>query len=161
MDNSIHNVREPEMIEIKKIQSKKSIINNKSNNKQTNSIINIFSKSLNIIKEKASVINIRPSTLHLILKYVMEEVETTPVKGAEQKEFALKLIKELIIDLTDKEDEETLLKLLNDGTISNMIDLIIDATKGKLNINTSITVATGCINTCIPYLFSSKIKNQK
>ena len=158
MDNSIHNVREPEMIEIEKIQSKKSITNNTSNNKQTNSIINIFSKSLNTIKEKASVINIRPSTLHLILKYVMEEVETTPVKGAEQKEFALKLIKELIIDLTDKEDEETLLKLLNDGTISNMIDLIIDATKGKLNINTSVTVATGCINTCIPYLFSSKNK---
>ena len=161
MDKSIHNVREPEMIEIEKIQSKKSITNNTSNNKQTNSIINIFSKSLNTIKEKASVINIRPSTLHLILKYVMEEVETTPVKGAEQKEFALKLIKELIIDLTDKEDEETLLKLLNDGTISNMIDLIIDATKGKLNINTSVTVATGCINTCIPYLFSSKNKNKK
>ena len=158
MDNSIHNVREPEMIEIEKIQSKKSITNNTSNNKQTNSIINIFSKSLNTIKEKASVINIRPSTLHLILKYVMEEVETTPVKGAEQKEFALKLIKELIIDLTDKEDEETLLKLFNDGTISNMIDLIIDATKGRLNVNTSVTVATGCINTCIPYLFSSKNK---
>ena len=44
----------------------------------------------------------------------MEEIEDTPLKGSEQKEMALKLIKELIIDLTEKEDERTLLQLLND-----------------------------------------------
>ena len=37
----------------------------------------------------------------------MEEVESTPVKGVEQKEFALQIIRGLIVDLTDKEDEET------------------------------------------------------
>ena len=46
--------------------------------------------------------------------------------------------------------------VLDDGTISNMIDLIVDATRGKLNINTIATVGSGCFNRCIPYLFSTK-----
>ena len=118
----------------------------------------LFKGSLDSIREKVSTINICPSTLHLILKYVMEEVESTPIKGIKQKEFALKLIRELIIDLTDKEDEETLLKLLDNGTISNIIDLIVDASNGKLNINTTIEVAKGCFTICLPYLFSLKGK---
>jgi hypothetical protein len=114
----------------------------------------LYADSFDIIKQKVSTINICPSTLHLILKYVMEEVESTPIKGVQQKEFALKLIRELITDLTDKEDEETLLKLLDNGTISNIIDLIVDASNGKLNINTTIEVAKGCFTICLPYLFS-------
>ncbi len=123
----------------------------------------LYAGSFDIIKQKVSTINICPSTLHLILKYVMEEVESTPIKGVQQKEFALKLIRELITDLTDKEDEETLLKLLDNGTISNIIDLIVDASNGKLNINTTIEVAKGCFTICLPYLFSviTKKKSNK
>tara|TARA_Y100001980_G_C14328808_1_gene146906 strand:+ start:168 stop:599 length:432 start_codon:yes stop_codon:yes gene_type:complete len=116
----------------------------------------IYESTLNKLKEKVSLITIRSSTLHLILKYVMEEIEETPAKGAEQKEMALKLIRALVIDLTENEDKKVLLKLLDDGTISNMIDLIVDATKGKLNINTIATVSVGCFNSCFPYLFSKK-----
>jgi hypothetical protein len=121
----------------------------------------IYNSTLSKIKEKVSVISIRPSTLHLIIKYVMEEVEQTPTKGTEQKEMALKLIRALVVDLTDGADEEVLVRLLDDGTISNMIDLIVDATKGKLSINIVAKVGSGCINSCIPYLFSSKKKNKK
>lgn len=153
MDKSRHGTKEPEMIEIKKINSNKS-----KNINKTKSLSELLCESLNSLKVKLSSITLRPNTIHLLVKYVMEEVENQPIKGSEQKDLALELIKNLIIDLSDKEDEETLLKLLNDGTISNIIDIIIDATKGKLNINTSLTVATGCINTCIPYLFSSKNK---
>tara|TARA_Y100000385_G_scaffold290553_2_gene364206 strand:- start:36 stop:518 length:483 start_codon:yes stop_codon:yes gene_type:complete len=119
---------------------------------------NIYESTLNKVKEKVSLITIRPSTLHLIIKYVMEEVEKTPTKGTEQKEMALKLIRALVVDLTENEDEKVLLKLLDDGTISNMIDLIVDATKGKLNINTIAKVGAGCFNNCFPYLFSKKNK---
>jgi len=123
----------------------------------------LFKGSLNSIKEKISTINICPSTLHLILKYVMEEVESTPIKGIKQKEFALQLLRELIKDLTDKEDEETLLKLLDNGTISNIIDLIVDASNGKLNINTTLNVAKGCFTICVPYIYSviAKKKSNK
>ena len=112
----------------------------------------IYDNTLIIVKEKLSNITIRASTIHLIIKYVMETVEKTPIKGTEQKDLALRLIRALIVDLTDKEDEKILLKLLDDGTISNMIDLIVDATRGKLNINRVVTVSSKLISSCVPYL---------
>ncbi len=118
-------------------------------------IKNLYEITLTKLKVKVSAISIRSSTLHLIIKYVMELVEQTPLKGSEQKELALKLINALIVDLTNGEDERVLLQLLNDGTIGNMIDLIIDATKGRLDVNTAIQVTSGCLNRCIPYLCGS------
>ena len=118
-------------------------------------IKSLYEITLTKLKVKVSAISIRSSTLHLIIKYVMELVEQTPLKGSEQKELALKLINALIVDLTNNEDELVLLQLLNDGTIGNMIDLIIDATKGRLDVNTAIQVTTGCLNRCLPYLCGS------
>tara|TARA_X000000368_G_scaffold411537_3_gene396545 strand:- start:29 stop:433 length:405 start_codon:yes stop_codon:yes gene_type:complete len=118
-------------------------------------IKSLYEITLTKLKVKVSAISIRSSTLHLIIKYVMELVEQTPLKGSEQKELALKLINALIVDLTNGEDERVLLQLLNDGTIGNMIDLIIDATKGRLDVNTAIQVTSGCLNRCLPYLCGS------
>jgi hypothetical protein len=149
---------EPEMIQLEKLKTKSS------KPKKENVLVNmkeIYSSTLEKLKEKVSVINVRSSTLHLIIKYVIELVEETPIKGTEQKEMALKLIRELIKDLTDGADEATLTKLLDDGTISNMIDLIVDASKGRVNINTVVDVSTGCINGCLPYLFSSSRNKKK
>ena len=115
-------------------------------------IQNVYETTLQKLKVKVSAITIRSSTLHLIIKYVMELVEQTPIKGSEQKEIALKLIRALIVDFTDAEDERVLLQLLDDGTIGNMIDLIVDATKGRLDINTAVQVTSGCLNRCLPYL---------
>ena len=115
-------------------------------------IQNVYETTLQKLKVKVSAITIRSSTLHLIIKYVMELVEQTPLKGSEQKEMALKLIRALIVDFTDAEDERVLLQLLDDGTIGNMIDLIVDATKGRLDINTAVQVTSGCLNRCLPYL---------
>lgn len=118
----------------------------------------IYNAILEILKEKVSNISIRPSTLYLIIKYVMEEIENTPTKGIERKEMALKLIRELIIDFAEGEDEKVLLQLLDDNTIGSMIDLIVDASKGKLNINAISNVGSGIFNNCIPFLCSSKNK---
>ena len=115
-------------------------------------IQNVYETTLAKLKVKVSAITIRSSTLHLIIKYVMELVEQTPLKGSEQKEMALKLIRALIVDFTDAEDERVLLQLLDNGTIGNMIDLIVDATRGRLDINTAVQVTTGCLNRCLPYL---------
>ena len=115
-------------------------------------IQNVYETTLAKLKVKVSAITIRSSTLHLIIKYVMELVEQTPLKGSEQKEMALKLIRALMVDLTDGRDERVLIQLLDDGTIGNMIDLIVDATRGRLDINTALQVTSGCLNRCIPYL---------
>tara|TARA_Y100001970_G_scaffold292423_1_gene433671 strand:- start:75 stop:482 length:408 start_codon:yes stop_codon:yes gene_type:complete len=120
--------------------------------KPKSDIQNLYESTLKKLKEKTSVISIRSSTLHLVIKYVMELVEETPLKGNEQKELGLQLIKAIIVDLTAGEDEKVLLKLLEDGTIGNMIDLIVDATRGRLDVNSAVNVTTGCLNRCIPYL---------
>ena len=91
----------------------------------------VYERTLIKLKVKASAIDIRTSTLHLIIKYVMELVEETQLKGIEQKEMAIKLIKAVIVDLTNGEDERVLLQLLNDGTISNMI--------GRIRLRTGLT----------------------
>tara|TARA_X000000368_G_C22992702_1_gene695094 strand:+ start:90 stop:491 length:402 start_codon:yes stop_codon:yes gene_type:complete len=127
------------------IKNNEIIIKTETNN-------SIYDNALILVKDKISNITIRASTIHLIIKYVMETVEKTPIKGTEQKDLALRLIRALIVDLTDKEDEKILLKLLDDGTISNMIDLIVDATRGKLNINRVVTVSSKLISSCVPYL---------
>jgi hypothetical protein len=133
------------------VKNNEIIIKTETNN-------SIYDNALILVKDKISNITIRASTIHLIIKYAMETVEKTPIKGTEQKDLALRLIRALIVDLTDKEDEKILLKLLDDGTISNMIDLIVDATKGKLNINRVVTVSSKLISSCIPFLCSSKRK---
>ena len=38
----------------------------------------------------------------------MEAVEDTPLKGAEQKDYALRLIRSLVVELADDEDKEYL-----------------------------------------------------
>ena len=131
------------------IKTKEIILKSESNN-------SIYDNALIIVKEKLSNITIRVSTIHLIIKYVMETVEKTTIKGTEQKDLALRLIRALIVDLTDKEDEKVLLKLLDDGTISNMIDLIVDATRGRLNINRVVTLSSKLISSCVPFLCRKK-----
>ena len=116
----------------------------------------LFRQVTGILKLRVKDISIKPSTLHLVIKYIMELIEETPIKGVAQKEFALKVLRELFKDLTEGEDELVLLKLLDDGSISNLIDLVVDATNGKLNINAAITTTTSCIATCIPYLTRNK-----
>lgn len=120
-----------------------------------------YDSTLQKLKEKVSTMTIRPNTLYLLIRYVMEAVEETTVKGTAQKELSLKLMRALIVDLTDGEDEKVLLQLLNDGTLGNMIDLIVDATHGNLNINTLSNVGTGCFTRCFPYLFSKSKKTKK
>ena len=141
--------KKPSVVEIKNIDDESV---NKPN------VSSLYENSLIILKEKISNISVRTTTLHLIIKYVMEYVEYTTLKGSEQKELALKLIRALIIDLTENDDETVLLQLLDNGTIGNMIDLIVDATHGKLDINILTNVGSGCLDSCMPYWFSSKKK---
>jgi len=132
--------------------------------KKENEITNetsLFKNVTEILKQRLRDVSIKPNTLHLIIKYIMELIEETPIKGIAQKEFALKVMRELFQDLTEGEDELVLLKLLDDGSISNIIDLVVDATNGKLNINAVIKTTTSCMSICIPYLSGKKNNKTK
>lgn len=120
----------------------------------------IFINITNIARKKLENISLRPNTVHLVIKYIIELIEETPLKGVEQKELALKVMRELFKDLTEGEDEIVLLKLLDDGSISNLIDLVVDATNGKLNINNAVETTLKCATTCLPYCLRSHPKTK-
>jgi len=107
------------------------------------------------LKEKIEKIGVKKSTLTLIIKYVMEAVENTPKKGKEQKDYALQLIRDLVIDLAKGDDKDFLLIAIDSGSVSDTIDLIVSATKGELNINKVVTVAS---RSCVPAIFACIMK---
>ena len=107
---------------------------------------------LKVVKEMLKGTPINVTSIHLILKTVMEVVEGTPIKGSEQKTVALKILRQLFIDFTDDDLESTLIGLLDSGAINNLIDLIVDASKGKMNINTVVKTTKVCCKFWIPRL---------
>lgn len=105
---------------------------------------------LKIIKTILKDTPINVTSIHLIIRTVMEVVEETPVKGSQQKTLAIKILRQLFIDFTDDDLESTLIGLLDSGAIGNLIDLIVDASKGKTNINNIIDTTATCCKFWIP-----------
>jgi hypothetical protein len=87
-------------------------------------------------------------------KYAMEIIELTSVKGDEQKELVIRLLKELINESNiSYEMKEEALQFIRNGSLSKMIDIVVDATKGKLNINAIQEVALdNAANCCFAFL---------
>lgn len=121
----------------------------------------IFNDALKFLKRKSQNITIRMSTIHLLIKYIMEYIEKTPLKGIEQREMSLRVLHALVVDLTEGDDEVVLLKLIDDGTIANLIDLVVDVSRGKLDINNVIETTSGCADACFPYICGIGKKNKK
>ena len=86
-----------------------------------------FEPYLTQLKEQLNDIDIN---IIIVVKHAMEIVELTELKGQEQKNMAIKLIKTFTKDLDDD-----IKILIDDEILSSTIDLIVDATKGKLKIN--------------------------
>ena len=90
-----------------------------------------------------------------IVKVAMEVVEVSEVKGSEQKVLVNKLVSKLVIDapISDAK-EKLLLDILDEGIVDEVIDLVVSASKGELNLNAAKEVATSC---CLG-LFKNKCK---
>ena len=80
----------------------------------------------------------------------MEMVESTRLKGAEQKELANRLVRQIVVDapIAD-ENEKILLDMIDKKVLENTIDLVVAASKGNLDINSVQEVAKTC---CLPFL---------
>ncbi len=104
-----------------------------------------FGKAFKLLKEKLINVEVVVSNIMTVVKFTMEVVELTEVKGEEQKTLAVKLIKEIIIDapILD-EKEKLLLDMVEEGVVGSTIDLVVAATRGQLNINAAGQVASGC-----------------
>ena len=95
-------------------------------------------------------IALSPSTVMQVLRIAMEAVEGSPIKGEEQKELAVKIILELAEGAGLPEEHKFLIQSIAEGgLINDTIDLVIEATKGALDINKAKKVAKGCFARCL------------
>ena len=88
------------------------------------------------LKEKFGEKKITLETIDLIIKECIELVEKLKYSGPGKKEHVVAIVKAVIIDLVEDPDEERLLlEIIDKKLLEKIIDLIILASKGKLDIN--------------------------
>ena len=116
-----------------------------------------LSKLQSTLKERN--IDVSSKTITQIVKIAMEIVEATKLKGKEQKVLVERIVRKIVNDSPLEESKKSIvISMLDEGIVGDVIDLVVSATKGELDINTVEEVATGC---CLAFLKSRKAKNQK
>ena len=117
-----------------------------------------FDTSLKKLNEKLESRNIEitATTITTVIKICMEIAEATKLKGKEQKVLVERLIKKVVKDapITD-EKEKLLLDMIEEGVVGDVIDLVVSATKGELDVNAVEKAAVGC---CLAVLKSRQRK---
>ena len=97
----------------------------------------LFINSYIALKEKIKGEEITTASIVHILKLSMELVEDLKdIKGEEQRDFAVSLVREIInkSKLTASQKENCLL-VIDFGVLDHVVDFVVDATTGKVNIN--------------------------
>ena len=97
-----------------------------------------------IVSNKIKDIGISKHTLHTFLQIIIETVEGTDVKGELKKELAILIMKDLVESMSQSSEKEFILELIHNGTVSNMIDLVVLASRGEININKVVSVSKNC-----------------
>jgi len=119
-----------------------------------NEYMSVFETSLETLKARIADVEITPQTLIFVLKYAMEIIELSELQGSEQKEMALRLIKSVVIESSMSEERKNLcVEMIVSGTLGQTIDLVIDATKGRIQINQALIIDTA--TKCAPLLCGS------
>ena len=105
------------------------------------------------VKERLTNIGLKPSTLSKLIQFTMEAIEDTPVKGAEQKELALKVMKSLVEELPEGNKEKIfLLESFDSGSVDGTIELVVAASKNELTINHVVEITKACLPTLLDYI---------
>jgi hypothetical protein len=88
------------------------------------------------LKNKFREVHINSSNLINVLKNIIEIVELIKIKGSDKKIYAINLLRLLINDYTmEKKDKKLCMDILDNNIISDMIDIIVLASKNKIKIN--------------------------
>jgi len=107
----------------------------------------LFQKCKNKLQKRLDDVGLTPGTLVLLVRYAMEVVELTKLKGRDQKDMAIKLVRSVVVDSNLEESKKNVcLQMLDEGVVERTIDLIIDATKGRIAVNCDeiVEVASSC-----------------
>ena len=94
---------------------------------------------------KESNLEITPGTITTVIKVAMEVVEASKLKGSAQKKLVTKIVRKVVVDapITD-EKEKLILDMVDQGVVENVVELVVSASKGEVDINAAVKVATGC-----------------
>jgi hypothetical protein len=104
-------------------------------------------------------IEVSSKTITEIVKIAMEIVEATKLKGSGQKLLVEKIVRKIVTQSSlDEAKKSIVISILDEGIVGDVIDLVVSATRGEVNINTVEKVATGC---CLAFLKNRKAKNSK
>ena len=104
-----------------------------------------FTDYMQMLKHKLQGVEVSVENLMVVLRFAMEVVEVTELKGGAQKELAIRLVRTLVVEApVSDEKEKLMLDMIDQGVLGNTVDLVVDASKGNLNINKVVKVASGC-----------------
>ena len=104
-----------------------------------------FVNCMKELKTKLVGVEVSVENFMVIVRFSMEVVEVTQLKGSVQKELAVSLVRTVVVEAPISDNKEKLLlDMIDQGVLGNTVDLVVDASRGKLDVNTVIKVATGC-----------------
>ena len=116
-----------------------------------------FASLVNHLKDRIGLTQISSATIHLVLKEAMELVEELNIPGTEKRDNVIAIVKALVIDLVENEEEEKLiLSLIEKQILENAMSLIIQASNGELNLNNKKNQhkILSFFTTCVPVTFN-------
>lgn len=111
---------------------------------------------------KENNLAVTPETVMRLLRIAMIIVEQTNESGSNKKTFVINLLKEIVMTNKDMLTEHKLeaLNLITGNIVSDSIDFLIDASKGKFDINKvekiAEEVAKSCFTRCWEVLSKKK-----
>ena len=111
---------------------------------------------------KENNLEVTPETVMRLLRIAMIIVEQTNESGSNKKAFVINLLKEIVMNNRGMLTEHKLeaLNLITGNIVSDSIDFLIDASKGKFDINKvekiAEEVAKSCFTRCWGILAQKK-----
>lgn len=118
----------------------------------------VYDNSLKLLNTKLSEHNIEvtPKNITSIIKLGMEIAEASELKGRSQTTLVTKIVRKVINDAPISADQQqSLLAMIDNGIVADVITLVVSASKGELNINVAKEVAANC---CLAFLKSRQKK---
>ena len=98
---------------------------------------------------KVKDLELNTKTLLIALKYAMEVVEVSELKGEAQKKKVIVMLKRFVLECGAPQYVTPCLKLIDSGVIDTAIDVVVDATKGNILINQTVEVAEDVMNKAV------------
>ena len=85
---------------------------------------------------KAQISKVDRGTILEVIRVIMEMIEDQDgIDGEEAQRHTITIVRALIVDMAPEDDKDWLLAMVDDGTLANIIDTVIAATKGLYNLN--------------------------